>query len=70
MLNKSGAKMDPIGTPDISSQNLWESIAYTIFLFFVYDFEGSYAPVLKLKVTGHKQLLLRLTTHDTHNRIL
>ena len=65
MLNTSGPKIDPCGTPEkISFHRQYQS------LFFVCGFEGSYALTSKPEVIGHKHLILRLTDHDIYSRML
>ena len=54
ILNKSGSKIDPFGTPEtISFQRMAQ------FLFFVCNFEGNCAPVLRQIVTIHKWLTIK-----------
>ena len=67
MLNRTGPKIGPCGTPDTITSHRLYAIPY---LLSIYVFEDSYALALKLKVKVHKHLVLQLIDHGKGSQLL
>ena len=58
MLNKRGPRIEPCGTPDI------------MFSHVILNLEGNLESLSKQEMTIHKDVVLRLVSHDKYNQKL